>query len=129
LADIVAPAETLAFQENNGRFAWSSREEPECAFLGKGFPGPVRGWHGKDWTFNAAFIDGHADIIYMNGYRNDDVVHYPPDGDSDQVNLAQNYRCIIIRGDGWRKDTLPLPFVDAPLISALPRPSWERGIE
>ncbi len=117
MSEIIDPARTLAYQENNGRYAWAAYPEP-CDFL-CGVPGNVRGWHGKDWTFNAAFIDGHADTIYMRGYRTEMVF---PDNPAKQ----SAYRCIIIRGENWQLDTLPLKDVDTNLyFMGGGRPSYE----
>jgi len=102
LSDVVAPATTIAYMENNGRFAWdASPPPPACtAILGNdGTPGTVHGWHGKDWTFNAAFLDGHASAIYMRGYHIPKVL-------SDEYEQARS-TCIIIRGEDWQLDTLP----------------------
>lgn len=102
MAEVRNPARTLAYQENNGRWAWAVAPSP-CDFL-DGVEGPVGGWHGKDWTFNAAFIDGHVDAIYMRGYRNELV--FPENED-----FQSGFRCIIIRGEGWQLDVLPTPRV------------------
>ncbi|MCH8252963.1 MAG: hypothetical protein IID36_10975 [Planctomycetes bacterium] len=143
MSEIISPSTTLAYQENVGRFAWAAEEDP-CAFL-NGIPGTVRGWHGKDWTFNAAFLDGHADAIYMRGYRAVPLGAYPPflmGGGScpctppschsnEFPGSFQIYRCVIIRGEGWQKDTLPT----APVMTQLKtsgtsgRPSYEGGLE
>jgi hypothetical protein len=118
MSDLTSPARTLAYQENNGRFAWAAAPDP-CFFI-PGVPGAVRGWHGKDWTFNAAFLDGHADTIYMRGYNNPDIGRYPP-GASYAV-----FQCIIIRGEGWQIDTLPVPPVPTGLWQTRSgRPSYE----
>jgi len=123
MSEILNPARTLAFQEDNGRFAWTAApEQPECDFIGPGIPGTVRGWHGKDWTFNAAFVDGHVDTIFMRGYDNPRVMR---DGA-----LNEMYRCIIIRGENWQKDTLPAELVPTPVWhDGSGRPSYEGGIE
>jgi len=120
MSEMRSPATTLAYQENNGRFAWAAApEQPECEWIGPGLPGTVRGWHGKDWTFNAAFLDGHADEIYMRGYDNPRVmIPYSP--------LSDRYRCIIIRGENWQKDTLPAEPVETHLVwGGVGRPSYE----
>lgn len=122
LSDVISPATTLAYQENNGRFAWAARPDP-CDFL-IGIPGIVRGWHGKDWTFNAAFLDGHAAPIHMERYRSD-ILEVLPHG----ANWSM-YRCIIIRGIDWQKDTLPAPLVEThPDFRPQQRASYEDGIE
>lgn len=99
LSDIVSPATTLLYQENAGQWAWRAAEQPISCRESIG-PGPVGGWHGKDWTFNTAFVDGHADSIFMRGFRRARVL--PNDNDQEYL------RCLIIRGERWQKDTLPL---------------------
>ncbi len=122
MSEIVAPSTTLAYQENNGRFAWTAAPD-RCDFI-PGIPGPVRGWHGKDWTFNAAYIDGHAGAMYMRGYNNPDIGRYP-EGAS-----YGGFRCIIIRGEGWQIDTLPLPRVPTGVShDGSGRPSYESCLE
>ena len=97
-------------------------------------PGPtktLRGWHGKDWRFNRAFVDAHAETqtVFIQGsedqsgyalhYRNEVV--YP-----DNADLQDAYRCIIVRGDGWQKDTLPAEDIPTGLIwGGDGRPSYE----
>jgi hypothetical protein len=121
MSDIINPRRTLAYQENNGRFAWAAYPDP-CDFL-EGVPGTVRGWHGKDWAFNATFIDGHADTIYMRGYRTETA--FP-----DNLALQTSYRCIIIRGETWQLDTLPLMDVRTGMyFGGEGRPSYEGGIQ
>ncbi len=133
LSDIVAPSTTIGYQENNGRFAWAAAED-SCDFI-SGIAGTVRSWHGKDWTFNTAFIDGHADTMYMRGYVNATLSYYPPftEGDrSSQDERAQSYRCIVIRGERWRKDTLPADFVFTSVTrspNSGDRAGYEDGIE
>ena len=116
---VPTPARTLYYEENIGRFAWSSkREKADCATLigTEGIdPGPtkvIRGWHGKDWTYNRAFVDGHAAVQkillegtedsngYFEHYRTETVF---PDDEERQRQVT----CIIVRGPGWQKDTLP----------------------
>jgi hypothetical protein len=123
LSRVPNPAATLAYQENNGKWAWAvGPENPDCQWIGPGWPGAVGSWHGKDWTFGATFVDGHADWIYMRGYRNPHVFR-----DSNE----QDYnRCIIVRGDGWQKDTLPAPTIPTGLIEdGGGRPSYEDCFE
>lgn len=143
---IPTPARTLYYEENIGRWAWSCRAElPECSFVGKGVdPGPtnaVRGWHGRDWTFNRSFVDAHAETqkIYIEGtednrgfaqhYRNEYINGLPQfpgnDGYSNEV-LNETYRCIIVRGNGWQKDTFPAELIVTGLkYIGRGRPSYE----
>jgi len=133
---VPTPARTLYFEENIGRWAWSCRNElPECQWIGQGVdPGPTKvltGWHGKDWTFQRSFVDAHAETqkIYIEGtedsegyalhYRNENV--YP-----DNPSLQEAHRCIIVRGDGWQKDTLPADLIETGVLHGGDgRPSYE----
>lgn len=143
ISRIATPARTLNYEENIGRWAWAARRE-QCDFLGPGVdPGPtksIRGWHGKDWTYNRAFVDGHVrtQSVYVEGtedrdeyaehYFNEYLSHYPPFPDCTACKPGaddcpgsegsfQNYRCIIVRGPGWQKDTLPAPLICTGLTS------------
>jgi prepilin-type N-terminal cleavage/methylation domain-containing protein len=143
---VPTPARTLYYEENIGRWAWSCKAElPECesalGLVGVD-PGPtkaLRGWHGKDWTYNRAFVDAHAETqkIYLEGtenadgyaqhYRNERLSSYPKwdgmEGDFD------TYQCIIVRGDGWQKDTMPADLIKTGLIkSGGGRPSYENCV-
>src|SRR3990167_7369752 len=119
---VPTPARTLYYEENIGRWAWSAKRElTECGFVGPGVdPGPtkaIRGWHGRDWTYNRAFVDAHAELqkVYIEGtedregyafhYRNEELESYPGFG-ADKGSFDQ-YRCIIVRGPSWQKDTMP----------------------
>jgi hypothetical protein len=100
----------------------------------------VRGWHGKDWTYNRAFVDAHADYqkIYIEGtedsegyarhYRNETLSSYPDwDGNPSDFDSMQ---CIIVRGDGWQKDTLPAATIGTKLFSPdNGRPSYEGCVD
>ncbi len=145
---VPTPARTLYYEENIGRWAWSARRErDECRWIGQGVdPGPtktVRGWHGKDWTYNRAFVDAHAETqrIYLEGtddqegyalhYMNEQLSEYPlypacGDNDSDTPGSFGQYQCIIVRGIGWQKDTMPAPLVCTGLMhGGGGRPSYE----
>jgi len=136
---VPTPARTLYYEENIGRWAWAAKNElEECQWIGEGVdPGPtktIRGWHGKDWTFNRAFVDAHAEYQkiwiegtedadgYANHYRNERV--YPDEA------LNEQYRCIIVRGPGWQKDTLPADQILTGLNwGGAGRPSYEDCVE
>ncbi len=138
---VPAPARTINYEENIGRWAWASQREMNACLNALGSegidPGPtkaIRGWHGKNWTYNRVFGDAHAELqrVFIEGtedadgysehYRNELV--YPDDPDT-----QQRFVCIIVRGDGWQKDTLP----DAPIPTGLlwsgnGRPSYENCV-
>jgi len=147
---IPTPSRTLYYEENIGRWAWACRSElPECDFIGLGVdPGPtksVRGWHGREWTFTRVFVDAHAENqrIYEEGtqdkdgyathYRNEELESYPDwpkCGERFGFHAGyDNYRCIIVRGQGWQKDTLPAELICTGLQwSFSGRPSYERCV-
>jgi prepilin-type processing-associated H-X9-DG protein len=153
LSTVPNPQRTFNYEENIGRWAWAAkRQNPACDFIPAVDPGPkgtVRGWHGKDWTYNYAFVDGHVDTkqIYIPGtedfngealhWFNEELSTYPvfPEcqncipGSDDCPGYEGNfdvYRCVIIRGDGWQKDTMPAPLVCTGLYSSgSGRPSFE----
>ncbi len=146
---IPTPARTIFYEENIGRWAWSARRELcELPGVKPGVDlGPtkvIRGWHGKDWSYNRSFVDGHAAFqkIYIEGtedehgfaehYATERLPSYPPfdiDGDGFldvSPGTYQYYHCVIVRGPGWAKDTLPNP----PIVTDLwhpggGRPSYE----
>ena len=118
----------------------------------------LRGWHGKDWTFTRAFTDSHAEVqkIYMEGTEDDEgfALHYvneqlseypaypccercppgtetcPPCPGDPPAGDFNGYRCIIVRGKGWQKDTMPAPLICTGLNQTMPgRPSYEDCVE
>lgn len=132
------PARTINFEENIGRWAWACKNELAACRSNLGLegvdPGPgkaLRGWHGRNWTFNHLYVDGHTGVAtiwiegtedaegYAEHYFNELV--YPND-----PSLQEQYRCIIIRGDGWQKDTLPADLVETGLWhGGSGRPSYD----
>lgn len=137
---VPTPARTLYYEENIGRWAWSCKNElPECQWIGTGVdPGPTKtltGWHGKDWTFNRAFVDAHAEFqkIWIEGTEDKDgyALHYRneiafPENEA----LQEAQQCIIVRGPGWQKDTLPQETIPTGLIfSGGGRPSYEGCVQ
>jgi hypothetical protein len=136
------PARTIAFEENIGRWAWAARNEfAQCqASLGlEGVdPGPtkaVRGWHGRNWTFNQLYVDGHTGTptLWIEGTEDADgyAQHYYNElVYPDDPSLQDRYGCIIVRGDGWQKDTLPADLVETSLWhSEAGRPSYDGCVE
>ncbi len=153
---VPTPARTLYYEENIGRWAWSCKNElPICVSelgLAGVDPGPtksVRGWHGKDWTFNRVFVDSHAEQqkIWIEGtedregfalhYRNEDLESYPRwpgcgDGADEPAPTGppNPYPCIIVRGNGWQKDTMPAELICTGLQwGGGGRPSYETCVE
>lgn len=147
---VPSPSRTLYYEENIGRWAWSCRRETceDIPGLQPGVdPGPTKtlvGWHGQDWTFNRAFVDGHAESqkVYIEGtedaqgyalhYKPELLSHYPAFGTcgTGQPGDFDSYQCIIVRGKGWQKDTLPATPICTDLIQNNPgRPSYEGCVE
>ncbi len=152
LSRVPNPARTLNYEENIGRWAWAARRELPVCKSGLGLlgvdPGPskaVRGWHWKNWTFNRVFVDAHAETQpvyiegtedqngYANHYRNQDLPAYPVwpgcmDGQGHSGDF-DSYRCIIVRGPGWQKDTMPGELICTGLKwGGLGRPSYENCV-
>lgn len=137
---IPAPSRVINYEENIGRWAWACRRE-RCDGSLNGLdlspgvdPGPtkaLRGWHDKDWTYLRGFADGHAERqrVYIEGTEDADgyAYHYRselvfPDDPQRQSSSA----CVIVRGPGWQKDTLPAPYMRTGLIhSRVGRPAYE----
>jgi len=139
ISRVPTPARTLYYEENIGRWAWSCKNElDECRWIGQGVdPGPtktIRGWHGKDWTFNRAFVDAHGEFqkIFLEGTQDQDgfANHYRNEiVFPDDPTLQDNYRCIIVRGPGWQKDTLPADLIPTGLNwGGNGRPSYENCV-
>jgi len=150
ISRVPTPSRTLYYEENIGRWAWSARREiNDCSWIGLGVdPGPtktIEGWHARDWTFNRAFVDGHAEAqkIFIEGtedsegygehYHNEHLSSYPnwplppPNGSPGSF---EQFLCIIVRGNGWAKDTMPAP----PIATGVNwpgggRPSYEGCVE
>jgi len=136
---VPAPARTIYYEENVGRWAWACKRE-RCDGSLNGLilpgvdPGPiktVRGWHGRAWTYNRSFVDTHAEYqrVYFEGTEDDEgyVFHYRSEvAFPDDSTLQTTTACVIIRGDGWQKDTQPAPFIQTGLVHPRDgRPSYE----
>lgn len=158
---VPTPSRTLYYEENIGRHAYRTKKRDQCTNI-PGIagldPGPtkaVRGWHGRDWTYNRSFVDGHAQTDrlwiegtedadgYANHYRVERLPEYPAFDASNDCsgslgggfagqNLEdghQTYMCVIVRGEGWQKDTLPSPPIVTELYRAASGGSFDGDIE
>jgi prepilin-type N-terminal cleavage/methylation domain-containing protein len=145
MSRVPTPARTLFYEENIGRWAWACRREiGACSEpVGQGVdPGPtkaVRGWHGQDWHFNRSFVDAHGEYQqvllpeskdqhgYYEHYRSERLASYPPViAGADPDDRYYHWKCVIVRGDGWQKDTLPSPPIPTGLVhDGTGRPSYE----
>lgn len=138
---VPTPARTLYYEENIGRWAWAAKNDP-CPIEGiTGIDvGPlkvIRGWHGQDWKFVRSFVDTHAEYQeilekgtqdrfgFSEHYRMEHLLNLPEDATWEQ------FRCIIVRGTGWQKDTLPSPRIITGLIQpgGESRPSYEDCVD
>jgi hypothetical protein len=134
------PSRTIFYEENIGRWAWACKNE-RCTnqimsglepdyWREPGSGGSLRAWHGKDWTFNRSFVDGHAEYQkVMEGAedRHGYAYHYRIERAFDSQREQDFHSCVIVRGDGWQKDTLPSPMIPTGLqhVQPTPRPSYE----
>jgi prepilin-type N-terminal cleavage/methylation domain-containing protein len=141
---IPTPSRTIYFEENIGRWAWASKRE-RCDGTANSLvlpgidPGPtkqLRGWHGQPWTYNRSFVDAHAEYqkVYIEGTEDDQgyAFHYRYEaGVSSDAATQQSLACVLIRGDGWQKDTLPAPMISTGLTypGSGRRPSYEDCVE
>jgi prepilin-type processing-associated H-X9-DG protein len=114
LSRIADPAHTLAYREIPSRFPWfwglDERPGGECSAPVSGSHAVIPGWHGSPFHFNAAFADGHAATIEMQGtFRpapNLGNLTYPPNPCEAQEPY-ECFRCATVRGPGWQLDSLP----------------------
>lgn len=124
MSRIPNPTRTLFFEENIGRYAWAAMKDPcpDVPGISLGTVKTIRGWHGQDWTYNRAFSDGHAAYQRVvvgekdsQGYYN----HYRMEwfDDTPEGRTWQDLKCVIVRGDGWQKDTLPAPRIPTHLVA------------
>lgn len=136
ISRIPTPARTIYYEENIGRWAWAAKNDT-CSFLVGIEIGPtkeIRSWHGRPWKFNRSFVDAHAEsqvvIEVETGDAEGYFEHYRPEtmeGMSFGSPDYTYYRCIIVRGTAWQKDTLPnLPVpTDLVMPQSDQRPSYE----
>jgi len=70
---------------------------------------PNRGWHGRDWLFNFAYTDAHAEPtrIYEVYGPAPQLPYYPISRISGNPNSYEDWKCLIWRGPGWQVDVLP----------------------
>jgi hypothetical protein len=113
------PGNTIMYWENAARYALYSdnpeygADQPpgECRRY-FGAPYIAHGWHGQDWRFNAALGDGHVANIFVRSYRRTQLSELSP-----QCGPGSRCVCIVVRGDGWQRDTMPSPLIDSSHLS------------
>jgi prepilin-type N-terminal cleavage/methylation domain-containing protein len=111
LSRIPNPSNTLYYEENVGRYTFLA--DPVDSSCDSPDPSIVDGWHGctqktKQWLFNVSFADAHAGTIKMKGYQNPHLGELPG-CDADDQSCYNYWHCVIIRGSGYQRDTLPSP--------------------
>ncbi len=111
LSRVPNPSNTIYYEENVGRSAFFADPQGFGGSCGSSpYPDSViHGWHGRDWIFNVAFADAHAGTVKMKGFENPHLAEYP-------ARSYSYWRCVIIRGPGYQKDTLPSP----PVLTGIP---------
>lgn len=108
-SDIPNPSRTMLYMETCGRFAWAWGYGP----WGFGTDFTVGGWHGDDWRFNMAFVDGRAATVRMQGSGATGIVNsmndveYIPGLPGGMANWWQ----VINRGKDWQFECLPAPAI------------------
>lgn len=125
-------ANTVVYFENAARFAYTwnsgcadpapkvgqceSTDEAPCNTTRPYFDETLGGWHGRNFVYNQAFLDGHAGSSEIRGHRHPqtNLNVYPPIGGNFNPTWRQ-WHCVLIRGDGWQIDALPSPPIPTPL--------------
>jgi prepilin-type N-terminal cleavage/methylation domain-containing protein/prepilin-type processing-associated H-X9-DG protein len=117
LSRVPNPGNTLAFVEDCARYAPYCPPQPENANW-EGWNTVIRGWHKRDWFFDVAFCDGHAENIKIRGRKNPMLSEYPVilGSPTDPIEAYIHWQAVIARGEGWQIDTLPSPPVETELI-------------
>jgi prepilin-type N-terminal cleavage/methylation domain-containing protein len=107
------PANTVYYEENCARYShWHLPQPSGCPTLDEDEENKVNhGWHGRDWAFVVGFCDAHAGMVRMKGAVAPRLPEYPQCTQPDQQACYNYWHCVITRGDGWQKDTLPSPAV------------------
>ncbi len=118
---VPAPMNTLLYIENAGRFAYHINYGGLNAQCATNSDGPyfgmsadrsvVKGWHSEPWKFVASFVDGHAEVLHIQGYL--DPPPMVPGLDDAGIES-----CHVIRGRGWQMDTNPAPMIDVDVPDA-----------
>ncbi len=113
---VPVPSLTLMYLENSGRFAARRNYGIDgCSSLSGAdavSTTPIHGWHGRDFEFNATFVDGHAAAVFIDG-------HLHPQPHLGRYPESSNWsylHCVIWRGPDWQIDTLPAP----PVLTNIP---------
>ncbi|HNO78049.1 MAG TPA: type II secretion system protein [Phycisphaerae bacterium] len=114
LSRVPNPGNTIMYTELAARYAFfaNNTEEYDQSVPGCFWPYDIgnyvaKGFHKKDWHFNAAFGDGHASWIKIKGFGGVDIPqnNMPPECPNGIC------VCILVRGLGWQLDTLPADLI------------------
>ena len=105
-------ANTIYYIENCGRFGWRASKANADDICWTSSDGPhfsqsdepkiIKGWHGKPYEFVSSFVDGHAGLVKIDGFK-----WPPPNTPRDPDGNLMIWRCHVIRGPGWQLDVLP----------------------
>ncbi len=117
LSRVPSPANTLYYKEDAASWAHYVAPQPDDCEDSPDTTSVIKGWHKRDWFFQASFCDAHAETVKIHGVTSPAprLGGYPQDiCGGDDVYMC--YHCITIRGDGWQIDTLPAPGVETDLI-------------
>jgi len=119
LSRVPCPAGTVAYLEAPARFAWvwGAWADSGCDYDGRAEDptATIPGWHGKAFTFNVGFSDGHAASTTIRGCQRPAPEFargsYPRDECGFDVEFQTCYQCVRVRapdsGRGWQLDTYP----------------------
>ena len=133
LTRVPTPSRTIFYEENIGRWAWAAMIDRCDSWPGIEI-GPLetmRGWHGRDATYTRSFVDGHAEYQAIIEPATRDTHGYAQSSRSEAPSSHLNrggepWRCLMVRGDGWAKDTLPANMVETGLLhTRRTRPAYE----
>ena len=85
-------------------------------------------------SIKQAFVDSHAEVqrMYHEGTEDPEgyAFHYRMERAFEDELENSWAACVLIRGDGWQKDTMPSPLILTGLTKTYPgRPSYEDCVE
>jgi prepilin-type N-terminal cleavage/methylation domain-containing protein len=110
LSRVPNPANTIYYMEHCGRNGFRVEPTPDNGCEGEGENYTIiKGWHKRDYYFTVSFCDAHAETTKIQGYQAPMLSSYPGHTNLNEGHVQ--YRCVIIRGNGWQLDTLPSPIV------------------
>jgi len=125
LSRIGTPSRTICYSENSGRFGWffGWQHSPCHVVADDGIEqsdAEIKGWHGRPFSFNVSFADGHVELVHMKGrtWPAPPLSYYG--GFTDENFGYAAYKCSIIRGEGWQIDCNPMAPVSTDIPCSVP---------